>query len=165
MKCLFLGILLATSLNSLASESQNTDGYKIVMEYRTVIARYYPNDSYNTASLSEQCKKLKGTLLKSTARVESYNIDAYSGVCMYPKIVNLNNSDPNQQEVSNLEDNKPALYQAVVALRFPSGSIAPEWITDQCESRGGELIDRNSASTNRGFATIVHAGVCKILID
>jgi hypothetical protein len=165
-KLLILTVALPSLVGAAGSaeerRSDDTDDFKVMMVNETVISRDYPNDMYDTASIRKQCSDLQGTLLKGQARVND-DIRANAGVCRYPKVVKI--SEHQHESSENVVKAPRYIYQAVVSLEFPSGSITPEPISDQCESRGGILIHKKSESSGRSFATFVRGGVCRIAID
>lgn len=159
MKMLLTGLILLTSFSAFTQEENTSESFTVVMKHKAVIARYYPNDSYNTSSIKTQCDAIKGSLLKSTERVsESYGVTAIVGICKFPEIV-----ASDAVEVQK-EQGQRSIYQAVASLRFPSGN-GTEGLRSKCESRGGVIIDSKYADTGKAFSTTVGGGVCKITIE
>jgi hypothetical protein len=152
-KFLFLTLVLGTSISAFAHD------FTIVMKNKAVIQRYYNNQSFNTASLSDQCDRIKGKLLESVETVSgSTSVRARVGICYYPEIVLTS-------EASKIENKKQkAEIVAVASLRYPNGS-GTATLSEKCETMGGTLIDSRSEGTGEAYDTLVGGGICKLSLE
>lgn len=148
---LFTLLVLAPSFSAFAEHN-----FAIVMKKKAVIERTYNNSGYNTPSLTEQCERVKGTLLKSVDMFRgSTDVGSAVGICHYPVIVT-------KEEAAAASGKKDkAIYVAIVSQRYPNGS-GTATLADRCESMGGKLIDSKYESSGDAYATYVGGGVCKI---